>query len=142
MTRIATFLKPVPVASTALAAAATGAWLAWTPVAGADTAGRRNAPSVVDLVAETSPAVVTVLATQEADADEMARAAAPRRSPFGPDSPFDEFFRRFGMPDGQQMPQARSSPRASRAWRSARASWSTRRLHRHQQPRRRSRRRR
>ena len=67
MTRIATFLKPVPVASTALAAAVTGAWLAWSPVAGADTQAAQP-PSVVDLVAKTSPAVVTVLATQEASA--------------------------------------------------------------------------
>ena len=59
MTRIATFLKPVPVASTALAAAVTGAWLAWTPIAGAETQ-TPPAPSVVDLVAKTSPAVVTV----------------------------------------------------------------------------------
>ena len=44
MTRIATFLKPVPVAATAIAAV-TGAWLAWTPIAGADTQRRRNRPA-------------------------------------------------------------------------------------------------
>jgi serine protease Do len=101
MTRIATFLKPIPVASTALVAV-TGAWLAWSPVAGADTQTPQP-PSVVDLVAKTSPAVVTVLATQEASAEDQ--QGGQDASPFGPDSPFEEFFRRFGMPDGQQMPQ-------------------------------------
>ncbi len=100
MTRIATFLKPVPVATTALAAA-TGAWLAWTPVAGADTQTQQP-PSVVDLVSQTSPAVVTVLATQEGQKDAQMMPGDGQDSPFPPGSPFDEFFRRFGMPDGGQ----------------------------------------
>ena len=62
MTRIATFLRPVPVTATAIAAA-TGAWLAWTPVAGADTT---EPGTIADLVERTSPAVVTILSTQEA----------------------------------------------------------------------------
>ncbi len=106
MTRIATFLKPVPVASTALAAMA-GAWIAWTPIAGAetpttDTTAVAPGNGIVDLVARTSPAVVTVLATQKAPAD-MADGQDPGQdaSPFGPNSPFDEFFRHFGMPTPQ-----------------------------------------
>ena len=49
MTRIATFLRPVPVTATAIAAA-TGAWLAWSPVAGADTTepGRDRRPGRAD----------------------------------------------------------------------------------------------
>ncbi len=93
MTRIATFIRPVPIATTAIAAA-TGAWLAWTPLAGADT----QAPgAVADLVARVSPAVVTVLATQE---EQQADASSDQMDPFGPNSPFGEFFRRFGMPEG------------------------------------------
>ncbi len=103
MTRIATFLKPVPVASTALAAAVTGAWLAWTPIAGAETQTPPATQSVVDLVATVSPAVVTVLSTQEVAASED--QSGQDASPFGGNSPFEEFFRRFGMPDGQQMPR-------------------------------------
>ena len=100
MTLRATFFKPAPLATTAIAAA-TGAWLAWTPIAGADT----QPGEVADLVARVSPAVVTVLATQDGgDAQEM--AGMPEGSPFGPGSPFDEFMRRFGMPEmGPQGPQ-------------------------------------
>jgi serine protease Do len=90
MTRIATFLRPAPVAATAVAAA-TGAWLAWSPVAGADTAPG----TVADLVARTSPSVVTVLSTQE---DEM--PSGGEALPFGPGSPFEDFFRQFGLPEG------------------------------------------
>ena len=95
MTRIATLLS-----TTALAATA-GAWMAWTPLAGAETAAPpavAEAPNAVaDLVERTSPAVVTVLATQ--DDDRMAEIG-PEGSPFGPGSPFEEFFRRFGLPEG------------------------------------------
>jgi serine protease Do len=98
MTRIATFLRPVPVATTALVAV-TGAWIAWSPVAGAET----QPGTVADLVARTSPSVVTVLATQEEDA---VAPGMPQGSPMGPDSPFEEFFRRFGMPEGMPMPPA------------------------------------
>jgi serine protease Do len=97
MTRLATFLKPAPVATTAVAAV-TGAWLAWSPVAGADT----QPGEIADLVARTSPAVVTVLATQEA---QQAQAdGMPDGFPFGPGSPFDEFLRRFGIPEGPMGP--------------------------------------
>ena len=92
MTRIATFLRPVPVTATALAAA-TGAWLAWTPVAGAEAAIEPG--SIADLVERTGPSVVTILATQESDK----MAGMREGSPFPPGSPFEEFLRRFGMPD-------------------------------------------
>jgi serine protease Do len=106
MTLRATFLnralKPAPLATTAIAAA-TGAWLAWTPIAGAET----QPGEVADLVAKVSPAVVTVLATQQGDENQMAgMQGMPEGSPFGPGSPFDEFMRRFGMPEmGPQDPQ-------------------------------------
>ncbi len=104
MTRIATFLKPAPVATTAIAAVA-GAWLAWSPVAGADT----QPGQVADLVARVSPAVVTVLATQNGDGEQQ-MAGAPEGSPFGQGSPFDEFMRRFGIPNGPQGPQGGQQP--------------------------------
>jgi serine protease Do len=104
MTLRATFLKPAPLATTAIAAA-TGAWLAWTPIAGAETAPG----AVADLVDRVSPAVVTVLATQEADADQV--AGMPEGSPFGPGSPFEDFLRRFGLPDmAPQGPQGGPQP--------------------------------
>ena len=100
-TRIATLFG-----TTALAATA-GAWMAWTPLAGAETGARPHraaAPNAVaDLVDRTSPAVVTVLATQDGD-DEMPMPG-PEGSPFGPGSPFEEFFRQFGMPEGAPMPE-------------------------------------
>ena len=114
MTRIATFLRPVPVTATAIAAA-TGAWLAWSPVAGADTT---EPGTVADLVERTSPAVVTILSTQEAP-DEM--AGMPEGSPFGSGSPFEEFLRRFGMPEAMPSPRRSPAPAASA---SARASSS------------------
>jgi serine protease Do len=54
---------------------------------------------IADLVERVSPAVVTVLAERDAP-----HAAA---SPFGDGSPFGEFFRRFGFPDGPPMPERR-----------------------------------
>ncbi|HVH02804.1 MAG TPA: Do family serine endopeptidase [Amaricoccus sp.] len=107
MTRIATSLWPVPVTATAIAAA-TGAWLAWTPVAGADTT---EPGTIADLVERTSPAVVTILSTQEED-DQV--TGMPEGSPFGPGSPFEEFFRQFGlpqMPGGPQAPEPHPGPR-------------------------------
>ena len=94
MTRIATFLRPVPVAATALAAA-TGAWLAWTP------AGRRRHPEPRRRRRPGGP-------DQPGRGDRAGhpgrgrKPGCPSRSgiPFGPGSPFEEFFRRFGMPDG------------------------------------------
>lgn len=94
MTRLATFLKPVPVTATAVAAAS-AAWLTWTPLASADTLAPN---AIADLVERVSPAVVTVLATRE---DEPRQR---RASPFGQDSPFEDFLRRFGLPDGPGMP--------------------------------------
>jgi serine protease Do len=103
MTRIATSLWPVPATATAIAAA-TGAWLAWSPVAGADTT---EPGTIADLVERTSPAVVTILSTQEAP--EM--TGMPEGSPFGPGSPFEEFLRRFGMPETMPQPQPQPGPR-------------------------------
>jgi serine protease Do len=103
MTRIATFLNPVPVAATAIVAV-TGAWMAWTPIAGADAITEPG--TIADLVERTSPSVVTVLATRDAT---ESMQGMPEGSPFGEGSPFEEFFRRFGMPDGN-MPMPRQSP--------------------------------
>ena len=98
MTRIATLLS-----TTALAATA-GAWMAWAPLAGAQAeppqpVAEAEAPNpVADLVERTSPAVVTVLASQDDEMPEMGLEG----SPFGPDSPFEEFFRRwreYDVPD-------------------------------------------
>jgi serine protease Do len=95
MTRLATFLHPVPVTATAIAAAS-AAWITWTPVAVADD----QAPNAVaDLVDKVSPAVVTVLATQDGDEASNGGDQQQMPSPFGPGSPFDEFLRRFGIPE-------------------------------------------
>jgi serine protease Do len=99
MTRHATFLGQTPIAATVMAAAS-GAWLAWAPVAGAETVPGQ----VADLVDKASPAVVTVLATQEHSAE-----AAPEQM-FGPDSPFEEFFRHFGPPQGPGGPGGPNDP--------------------------------
>ena len=106
MTRLATFLHPVPVTATALAAVS-AAWIAWTPVAMADT----QAPNAVaDLVERVSPAVVTVLTTQDAQASDEGDGDQQGPSPFGPGSPFDEFMRRFGIPDGPNGPFGQNGP--------------------------------
>ncbi len=47
-----------------------------------------------DLVEHVNPTVVTVLVTSERGSPTFAL----EQSPFGPDSPFEEFFRRFGVP--------------------------------------------
>ncbi|MEM8572044.1 MAG: Do family serine endopeptidase [Pseudomonadota bacterium] len=96
MTRHATFVRPAPV-SVAITAAAAGAWLAWSTAAVAQT----EPGLIADLVEETSPAVVTILATQE-----RADGPSPDAWSFGPGSPFEDFFRRFGAPDGD-MPNRR-----------------------------------
>lgn len=56
--------------------------------------------AVADLVEKASPAVVTILATPSEQAEDTAQA----QDPFGPGSPFEEFFRQFGMPQGRMMP--------------------------------------
>ena len=70
--------------------------IAAAPAATAQTEPNR----IADLVERVGPAVVTVLAEQP----------APERgaSPFGPGSPFEEFFRRFGPPGGMPGPAPRS----------------------------------
>ena len=105
MTRLATFLHPVPVTATATAlAAVSAAWITWTPVAMADT----EAPNAVaDLVERVSPAVVTVLSTQD---DRASNDEQDGPSPFGPGSPFDEFLRRFGIPGGPNGPFGQNGP--------------------------------
>jgi serine protease Do len=81
---------------TGLGAAAAGTllWAAVPSTAAADAA-------LADLIERVNPSVVTVFTTQNAPAD-----AAPGM-PFGfPEgSPFEEFFRRFGMPDGMPAPR-------------------------------------
>ena len=47
-------------ASAVVISAAAGAWLAWAPVAGADT----RPGEIADLVEQVSPAVVTVIASE------------------------------------------------------------------------------
>ncbi len=107
MTRFAPLLRPVP---TATALAVLGStWLAWAPMA---SAAGTEAGSVADLVAQTSPAVVTVLVTKQED---QQMAGMPEgMSPFPPGSPFDEFFRQFGMPNmpngGPSQPEPHRGP--------------------------------
>jgi len=58
--------------------------------------------SLAPLAERVSPAVVTISATRTVmDAE----GAAPRRLPFPPGSPFEEFFRDFGGPDGPGQPE-------------------------------------
>jgi serine protease Do len=64
--------------------------IVWSSAALADAA-------VADLVERVSPAVVTVYTTQVADAGDEAEGQ-PFSLPEG--SPFEEFFKRFGSPDG------------------------------------------
>jgi serine protease Do len=81
--------------------------MAWSPVATAET--DTDAPNAIaDLVERTSPGVVTVLATQEEP--EIARNV-PEGFPFGPGSPFEEFFRQFGLPDGAIPMPPQDGPR-------------------------------
>ncbi|HYD68601.1 DegQ family serine endoprotease [Azospirillum sp.] len=54
--------------------------------------------SLAPLAERVSPAVVTISVTQGGPV--RADAAPQRRLPFPPGSPFEEFFRRFGLPDG------------------------------------------
>jgi serine protease Do len=68
--------------------------LIWTPQAFA----RSN--EIADLVERVSPAVVTVLATRNA----QPAAQMPGGMPFPPGSPFGEFFRHFGIPEGRMAP--------------------------------------
>ena len=95
-------------ASTALTGTALAGFLAIPALA-------ETAPgAVADLVEKASPAVVTILATPSEQAEETAQAQA--QDPFGPGSPFEEFFRQFGMPQGRMMPmpgpREREEPRS------------------------------
>lgn len=92
-------LRPAPTGAAGIGVcAALATALFWTPAALADSAPH----AVADLVARVSPSVVTVMATQAAQADAADRQ--PGRSPFPPGSPFEEFFRQFGAP-GAPPPQ-------------------------------------
>ncbi len=96
MTRHAIFARPAPYATpfaATITAATAAAWLAWAPLASAQT----EPGLVADLVERASPAVVTILATQETEAQ-----AAPEQWMFGPGSPFEDLFRQFGPPSGAQ----------------------------------------
>jgi serine protease Do len=85
--------SPVGHAAAAAAAAVSVGAVVWTTAAGADTRPD-DLPALVERV---SPAVVTILARQD-------RPDPERGAPFGPGSPFEEFFRRFGPPGGLPMP--------------------------------------
>jgi len=63
----------------------------WSPVAGA-----ASGSGIADLVERVSPSVVTVFTTQAPDP----RVAQGPNFGFPEGSPFEEFFKRFGMPDG------------------------------------------
>ena len=69
----------------------------WTPLAQAHT----QPGQIADLVERVSPAVVTVLATPEQNTD---HAEMRRRAPLE-GSPLEEFFKRFGIPEGPFGPQ-------------------------------------
>ncbi|HVL19871.1 MAG TPA: Do family serine endopeptidase [Amaricoccus sp.] len=75
------------------------------------TADTQAPNAVADLVDRVSPAVVTVLATQDDTASNDDQQAP---SPFGPGSPFDEFLRRFGIPDGPGGPFGPDGPQQER----------------------------
>ena len=97
-------------------------------------------PSFADLVTRVAPAVVNVATRKDvgprAGGDERGQQR-PDIPQFPPGSPFEEFFKGFSTATTDRV-RSDSSAAPSR---SARASSSTRRLHRHQQPRRRGRRR-
>jgi serine protease Do len=78
--------RPLALAAIGVVAASALVWTARADVRVSDS-------PVADLVEQVSPAVVTILAEQE-------RGAARGAQPFNPfeGSPFEEFFRRFGMP--------------------------------------------
>src|SRR5690606_469539 len=61
------------------------------------TAAMAAESPVADLVERVSPSVVTVFTSQE---PEETAAAGRERFGFPEGSPFEEFFRRFGRPDG------------------------------------------
>ena len=94
----------LPRAPTAFLGAATVALLVATS-SGAALADEKLA----DLVEEVSPSVVTVLATDGNDRN-RGRGQGSDRFDFGENSPFEEFFRRFGerlpegRPDGERQP--------------------------------------
>ncbi len=89
-----------PLALVAVGVVAAGA-MVWT--ARADV--RVTDSPVADLVEQVSPAVVTVLAEQE-----RGGAGGPQVNPFE-GSPFEEFFRRFGMPRPDMGPPQQRVPR-------------------------------
>ena len=80
------------------AVAALGAGvIAWTPALHAET----RPGEIADLVERVSPSVVTVLANEQMPQEQA------MSGPFGPGSPFEQFFRQFGMPEGMPVPQQR-----------------------------------
>ena len=88
-------------AATAAIGAAAVATIVWAPLAQSQSDMAPNA--IADLVDRVSPAVVTVLAAPEEVA--TSEGASPFDGlPFGEGSPFEEFFRRFGVPPFPGMP--------------------------------------
>lgn len=81
----------------------TAAALLWAPIAGAS--------EIADLVETVSPSVVTVLTTQDAQSV-SGRDFSAENNPFPPGSPFGEFFKRFGQPQGAPGPDDRAPAQA------------------------------
>jgi serine protease Do len=94
-------MNPVPKFKTALAAAGVFAVL-WAPVSIAAPPPEGYA----DLVEKVSPSVVTITTTQKVSDDQVAGLDQM----FPPGSPFEEFFKRFGTPQGPQGPKGRAEP--------------------------------
>jgi serine protease Do len=103
--RIILFATVANVAVVALAAGFTGVYQAVPPlISNAEAAvdmGQRSA-GFGDLVEKVKPAVFSVRVKLEASTK---TATIDGKSPTAPSSPMDQFFRRFGMPDGGSTPE-------------------------------------
>src|SRR5690242_6908146 len=74
----------------------------------ADTAQRPA--GFADIVEKVKPAVISVRVKVDGGPRTMSFDGGD--SPFPPGSPMERFFRRFGMPDGQDMPDRPRGPRS------------------------------
>ena len=87
-------MNPIPKIKSALATAGVMAVL-WAPVA---AIAAPPPEGYADLVEKVSPSVVTITTTQKVPDNQV----AGMDQMFPPGSPFEEFFKRFGTPQGQQ----------------------------------------
>jgi serine protease Do len=87
-------MNPIPKIKSVLATAGVMAVL-WAPVA---AIAAPPPEGYADLVEKVSPSVVTITTTQKAPDNQV----AGMDQMFPPGSPFEEFFKRFGNPQGQQ----------------------------------------